>query len=334
MQDGFNDLAVGAPYDEDGGAVYIYLGSKDGLKPQAVQVIKGSEVSVSRRIPKLKTFGYSLSGGLDIDQNGYPDLLVGAYESDVIVLLRTRPIIDIVTYVKGKLKNIDPTETTCAEAPGVKQACFAFEACFRLNSTSLSSHGLIKLVYRIEAETFTGNRKYYRVKFRDAVDTDTPNVIQRDMVVHEKGEDIRKMDFCSPELVFLKDKSDIQTPIKFKMTYALVQKQPELPGEGESMPDINRFPILNQEEAHKIFEARFLKDCGECFTSSCVVNTQSDNLVPHLSERCLSSLMTCLTDNLSSHTQSFYALPCFTFSVTDPSSYHSLFPKNRFQRCL
>lgn len=48
----------------------------------------------------------------------------------------------------------------------------------------------------------------------------------------------------------------------FKLTYSLVQKDPRFPTEGEILPDINKFPILNQEEAHRIFEAKFLKDCG------------------------------------------------------------------------
>lgn len=39
------------------------------------------------RIPGLATFGYSLSGQMDVDENSYPDLLVGSL-SDRIVLLR------------------------------------------------------------------------------------------------------------------------------------------------------------------------------------------------------------------------------------------------------
>lgn len=47
------------------------------------QVIHGEELG----LPGLATFGYSLSGQMDVDENSYPDLLVGSL-SDRIVLLR------------------------------------------------------------------------------------------------------------------------------------------------------------------------------------------------------------------------------------------------------
>lgn len=191
-----------------------------------------------------------------MDVNGYPDLIVGAYESDAVVLLRARPIIDIITSVKGQLKNIDPNEKHCADDPTVKQVCFSFSACFRFNSTF--SLGVVKLSYKIEAETFTG-KKYYRVKFATTADTNTPNIIEKDIVIRDQIQD----DFCTREVVYLKDKSDIQNPIPFKLTYSLVQAEPRFPHGGEPVPDINRYPILNQEEAHRIFEAHFLKDCGK-----------------------------------------------------------------------
>jgi len=97
--DGFQDVAIGAPYEDKGeGVVYIYRGSKDGLVPTPMQVIKGSTVSRG-----IKSFGYSLSGGLDMDANGYPDILIGAYQSDTVVLLRSKPVISISSTIK-----IDP----------------------------------------------------------------------------------------------------------------------------------------------------------------------------------------------------------------------------------
>ena len=65
----FPDLAVGAPYDGvDGhGAIYIFHGSPEGIRTVVAQVIYASDIG-----DRLTTFGYSLSGGLDMDRNGYP----------------------------------------------------------------------------------------------------------------------------------------------------------------------------------------------------------------------------------------------------------------------
>lgn len=62
--------------------------------------------------------GYSLSGGLDMDDNGYPDLLIGAYESDKAFFYRTRQIVDIKVDVFGEeLKNINVTRKGCKADP-------------------------------------------------------------------------------------------------------------------------------------------------------------------------------------------------------------------------
>lgn len=46
-------------------------------------------------VKPLKTFGFSLSGGSDLDGNGYNDLVVGAFASDTVTILRARPVIYI-----------------------------------------------------------------------------------------------------------------------------------------------------------------------------------------------------------------------------------------------
>ena len=73
--DGFEDLVVGAPY-EGRGAVYLYQGSSQGLRTKPSQVIHAEDVPGA----PLNTFGYSLSGGLDMDLNNHSDVLVGAYQ--------------------------------------------------------------------------------------------------------------------------------------------------------------------------------------------------------------------------------------------------------------
>ncbi|GIY22456.1 integrin alpha-PS1 [Caerostris darwini] len=252
-QDGFPDLAVGAPYEEGGGAVYIYSGSEDGIIIAPSQVIQPENLKKSG---SLQTFGYSINGRIDIDDNSYPDLLIGCYESNAAVLLRSRPVLDIVTSVTGQFSNIDPDKKGCEMDRSAPVVCFSFEACFQFNST-LSSVAQ-KLKYKIEAETFTG-RKYYRVRFKSSLDGDTPNIVEKEITL--KGSSFNRK-HCSQEIVYLKDKSDIQNPVQFKLTYSLIQKDPVQPIPGAALPDVNDYPILNQQEASKIFEAKFLKDCG------------------------------------------------------------------------
>lgn len=262
-KDGYEDLAVGAPYDSDGGAVYVYLGSATGLSQTPVQVIRASDLpsELPNRSP-FKTFGYSLSGGIDLDENGYPDLLVGAYESDAVVLLRSRPIIDIETYVEGELDNIDPEATSCRYDPSSKLSCFRIDVCFRLKS-SVRTKSELRILYRIEAETFEDQSKYYRIKFNSSIHSDSPNIVEKLMQIVASEADKKK---CNSELIFLKvnkDKSDLQNPIRFQLTFKLRQPPIKMSKPNERLPDINRYPILNQIEAQKVFEAKFHKDCGD-----------------------------------------------------------------------
>lgn len=306
-RDKFEDLAIGAPYDPQGGAVYIYLGSPSGLKLTPSQIIRASSIGNN-----LQTFGYSLSGGLDMDRNGYPDLAVGSYADDSIYILRAQPIIEISTKIEGNLTRIDPNRTTC-DGEKNQLPCFKFNTCFELDPAAIGEYSdSMKLKYRIEAETFTG-QKYSRVKFLESENTETPHIVEREIMIEDYYRGM-KLKRCNAQRVYIKDRSDVQTPIQFKLTYSLV---PPTASSGNTAPvagsvlTSNRyssslissysssssssslgsspssslatdkmltsgdsssnaamtgipppFPILNQEEAQRIFSARFLKDCG------------------------------------------------------------------------
>uniref|UniRef100_A0AAY5KPQ6 Integrin alpha-2 domain-containing protein n=1 Tax=Esox lucius TaxID=8010 RepID=A0AAY5KPQ6_ESOLU len=84
--DNYNDIAVGAPYTKEGGKVFIYHGSADGLITTPTQVLSGSAGT--------KLFGYSLAGNMDLDMNSYPDLAVGSLSDSV-----TRSVINIETNI-------------------------------------------------------------------------------------------------------------------------------------------------------------------------------------------------------------------------------------------
>ncbi len=71
--DGFADVAVGAPFYDDGetdeGVVFVYYGSKTGLRTTASWTAGGDQVSA--------LFGKAIAAG-DFNGDGYSDLLVGA----------------------------------------------------------------------------------------------------------------------------------------------------------------------------------------------------------------------------------------------------------------
>ncbi|KAG8140133.1 hypothetical protein E2320_002864 [Naja naja] len=79
-KDDFQDIAIGAPY-EGSGKVYIYQSGVGGLANKPQQIISGEDFN-----PVIKTFGYSFSGGMDVDGNSYPDLLVGTLSENILLL--------------------------------------------------------------------------------------------------------------------------------------------------------------------------------------------------------------------------------------------------------
>ncbi|XP_076636338.1 integrin alpha-8 [Colletes latitarsis] len=92
--DGFDDIIVGAPWEESG-AIYIYNGGPD-LKHNKLQVserIDGMSLSNSIYPLKIKTFGFSMSKPIDIDGNGYPDIPVGAYKNGHATVLLSKLVV-------------------------------------------------------------------------------------------------------------------------------------------------------------------------------------------------------------------------------------------------
>ncbi|XP_011869360.1 PREDICTED: integrin alpha-PS1 isoform X1 [Vollenhovia emeryi] len=260
-KDGYEDIAIGAPY-EGKGTVYIYLGSKNGIKKTPSQIIHAEDMPTP-----LKTLGYSLSGGTDMDNNGYTDLLIGAYENDAVVLLRSKKIIDITTSIRHANKDgiyqdtiepIDPNRIGCLADLNSNYTCFAFEACCKTESLGKEDYMQnLRLNYYIEAETYTGTKKFSRVWFAVSGNA-RPHYLNRTVTL-----DSTKLMHCQKEIVYLKENTrDIQTPIKFRLNYSLIQEEPVMPLEGAPLPDMKNYPILNQQEAARVFEAVFQKDCG------------------------------------------------------------------------
>jgi len=87
--DGYGDIAVGAPYEEEtGGSVYIFNGNRNGVSRKYSQRLIGTIFS-----PVMRGFGISISEPRDVNRDNHSDIAVGAYLSGDVVLLKSMPVV-------------------------------------------------------------------------------------------------------------------------------------------------------------------------------------------------------------------------------------------------
>uniref|UniRef100_A0A672YD98 Integrin, alpha 10 n=1 Tax=Sphaeramia orbicularis TaxID=375764 RepID=A0A672YD98_9TELE len=129
-QDGFTDLLVGAPLEDDHrGAIYVYHGDGIHIIHNYKQRIPGSSIS-----PSLQYFGRSVSARLDLDGDQLIDLAVGAQGSAVV--LSSRSIVQINVSLSFQPHSINVIQKTCQRG-GRESACLNATACFTAISLRL-----------------------------------------------------------------------------------------------------------------------------------------------------------------------------------------------------
>ncbi|XP_026747771.1 integrin alpha-PS2 isoform X3 [Trichoplusia ni] len=237
--DGFGDIAVGAPYGgENGrGVVFIYHGSELGIHEKYSQAITAEEIS-----PSLSTFGFSLSGGVDLDNNNYTDLAVGAYKSDSVVFLKSRPVVKVSADVKflGDSKLISLTDKKCHLANGTTVACAQLMFCLTYGGVNVDQQIKFEVVLDLDSRQKTTKRLFL---------AETRETTYKTQMLLTQGQQE-----CKDITVYLDEEiRDKLTPIEVKMSYDLVN-QPS----GNIVP-----PVLDQTRS--IVHADSLniqKNCG------------------------------------------------------------------------
>ncbi|XP_028836639.1 integrin alpha-6-like isoform X2 [Denticeps clupeoides] len=161
--DGFQDVAVGAPYDNNGaGNVFIYHGTNKKFSTKPAQVLSAKD-------PNIKLFGYSLAGNMDLDMNSYPDIAVGSL-SNVVNIYRARPVISIQKVVTTTPSDLDLTKKNCGDS-----ICLTIEACFSYTAKPEGYSPKVVVNYTIQAEGERRNEQLpSRVQFRNPSPGDTP----------------------------------------------------------------------------------------------------------------------------------------------------------------
>uniref|UniRef100_A0A1I8P8N4 Integrin alpha second immunoglobulin-like domain-containing protein n=1 Tax=Stomoxys calcitrans TaxID=35570 RepID=A0A1I8P8N4_STOCA len=107
--DGFNDIAVGAPFAGDG-AVFVYMGSANGLREQPSQRLDYPKVNESPYGSAM--FGHGLSKGSDIDDNGFNDFAIGAPNAETVFVYHSYPVVTIKATISSQTREIKPGQTS------------------------------------------------------------------------------------------------------------------------------------------------------------------------------------------------------------------------------
>uniref|UniRef100_A0A8C3SBC7 Integrin subunit alpha 4 n=1 Tax=Chelydra serpentina TaxID=8475 RepID=A0A8C3SBC7_CHESE len=203
--DGFEDVAIGAPQENNlEGAIYIYNGRKDGISSSFSQRIPGHRISNT-----LSMFGQSISSGIDADNNGYPDVAVGAFLEDSAVLLRTRPVV----VVEASLKHpnaVNRTNLECVEN-GQPAVCVNVMLCFTYKGRDVP--GYVVLLYDLSVDVSRKTNTPARFYFSS---NGTSDMVSGSMEIYNSNVT------CKSHPAFLKkDVRDILTPIHIEATYHL-----------------------------------------------------------------------------------------------------------------
>uniref|UniRef100_A0A8C4PA66 Integrin subunit alpha V n=1 Tax=Dromaius novaehollandiae TaxID=8790 RepID=A0A8C4PA66_DRONO len=245
-QDGFNDIAVAAPYggEDKRGLVYIYNGRATGLNAVPSQILEGQWAA--RTMPP--SFGYSLKGATDVDKNGYPDLIVGAFGVDTAVLYRARPVIRVNAALEVNPTILNPENKACSLSD-VKVSCFKVKFCLKADGKGKLPNSL-----NFQVELLLDKLKQKGAIRRALFLHSKQPSHSKNMTITKGG----KMN-CEELDAFLRDESEFRdklTPITIFMEYRLDYRT--------AADATGLAPILNQfTPANMSRQAHILLDCGD-----------------------------------------------------------------------
>lgn len=223
--DGVNDFAVGAPFGANYGVVYIFHGSRLLQNRKPVQVLTAGPVP---------SFGFSIAGTLDLDNNLYTDLVIGAPLTNQVFVYRTRSIVDLRTKLKfPKGTSIELGSKKCGQLD-----CAEFSTCLSYRGRSVQSSLTVKVTWDLDV-----TKKVSRLKLKDA---------KEEIVTLKKREEA-----CINQTVFvLENITDIHTPFQISASFSLV------PEENSN----NLEPMLNFTSSTKASGVLYIaNDCANRF---------------------------------------------------------------------
>lgn len=250
-QDGFNDIAVGCPFggEHQQGLVFIYNGYEEGLEDTPTQTLSGQWASSS--FPA--GFGFALRSNKDVDQNGYPDLLVGAFGADKAVLYRARPIVSTNASLSVHPTMFIPEEKACVLTSGgqtVPVSCVSMSFCLLASGKHLPSRLGFLVEVQLDNVKLRQKESTRRTRF---LDSRQPSLV-KNFTLQTNGDTV-----CYESKIFLLNEGEFRdklSPIYISLNFSL---DPQAPVDGHGLRPIVDYhtEALIQQKAH------IQLDCGE-----------------------------------------------------------------------
>ncbi|XP_022123941.2 integrin alpha-PS3 [Pieris rapae] len=219
--DGYSDVAIGAPWEDNGsGAVYIYRGSETGLNNKYIQRIQ---------VAGAKTFGGSISKGVDVDNNNCNDLAVGAFKSDTAYVFRCIPTVHVEVSIRvPDAMNLQPNATN-----------FTAQFCIKTTEKIMWPHVKLDLKATVEVDS-EGNRA----------------MLDGDPVYSVSIKPGNEM--CEEQIVKVHPTADLSNPISMKFNLA----------PSETFQDSKSFPshaarLSDDSILSTSFDIQLTRDCGD-----------------------------------------------------------------------
>ncbi|XP_049717148.1 integrin alpha-IIb [Elephas maximus indicus] len=237
-RDGYNDLAVAAPYGGPSGRgqVLVFRGQSEGLSSRPSQVLDSP-------FPKGSGFGFSLRGATDIDDNGYPDLLVGAYGASKVAVYRAQPVVmaSVQLLVQDSL---NPAVKDCILTQTNKAvSCFNIQMCVGATGHNITEKLHLNAELQLDRQKPRQGRRVLLLGSQQASTTLSLDLSRRHSPI------------CHTTKAFLRDEADFRdklSPIVFSLNVSL---QPEEAGLAPA--------LLLLGDTHVQEQTRIILDCGE-----------------------------------------------------------------------
>ncbi|XP_048848068.1 integrin alpha-IIb isoform X2 [Brienomyrus brachyistius] len=234
-QDGFNDIAVGAPFSHSEGRVFIFMGQADGLFSHHRQVLQ----SPFQNLPTPAAFGFTLRGATDIDANGYPDLVVGAWGVSKVAVYRAQAVVIAKALISLHPDFLNPDVKLCRlPATSRDVSCFTIRTCVSVSGHRIPEEIVLNAELQLDKMKQKTGRRTLFMKSSNPQENLSFNILKG------VGE------ACTNHTAYLRHESEFKdklSPIFIALSYRLA----------------NSTQAVLQGQMAAIAQTRIILDCGE-----------------------------------------------------------------------